>query len=498
MAPSSSVFPFSVLALAPFTPNPSGAADAVPRTVDGDSLDRVLEEFRISFGISPPRGQHVREDLDVRLVSRKDFHMDRIAPKIPGFRRRGETGGAPAPAGPDAKDGPSSSPIDDLLRRVALPGPESPTGAGSSETRGTGVESDVGAVLQAVLSDRTFQAVESAWAGLHLLLRQGSPERRPEVRIVPVSPETLEETLDALLPLVAEDLPSLVLIDLPCESTPRGLELLEKTARFGETLMVPVVAWAPATFFHLGHWEDLERLPFLPHHLENPAFAKFRKLGKSPASRWVALCCNRFLHRYPYGPKNRVEALPFEERGRPLASPVWAAGAVVCRCWSETGWPTRFTEWGRFQIGGLPLLPGEGGRLFPTETNFSEDRMRQFVKAGFVPLGSMPGRDSIFFPWETTLGCSPLRYQLFLSRIAHFLLRLRDETGRGTDAGLLEGTIRNAFGILWETTGHPAPANLDVAVRRAGPGGTTIVRVAVEPSREILPPGGRVELEIPF
>ena len=68
----------------------------------------------------------------------------------------------------------------------------------------------------------------------------------------------------------------------------------------------------------------------------------------------------------------------------------------------------------------------------------------------------------------------------------------------GTDAGRIEGTIRNTFGTLWETTGHPAPANLDVAVRRAGPGGTTIVRVAVEPSREILPPGGRVELEIPF
>lgn len=124
--------------------------------------------------------------------------------------------------------------------------------------------------------------------------------------------------------------------------------------------------------------------------------------------------------------------------------------------------------------------------------------MRQFVKAGFVPLGAMPGRDSIFFPWETTLGFSSLRYQLFLSRIAHFLLRLRDEAGRGANAGLLEGTIRNAFGILWETSGHPAPANLDVSVRGTDPGGTTIVRIAVEPSREILPPGGRVELEIPF
>lgn len=498
MAPSSSVFPFSVLALAPFTPNPSGAAGAVPRTVDGESLDRVLEGLGISIRISPPRGQRPREDLTVQIASRNDFHPDRIAPKIPGFRKRAETGGAPAPPGPAAKDEPSPSPIDDLLRKVALPGQEGPPGAGSSGTVGTGVESDVGAMLQAVLSDGTFRAVESAWAGLRLLLRQGSPERRPEVRIVPVSPETLEETLDALLPLLAEDLPSLVLIDLPCESTPRGFELLEKTARFGETLMVPVVAWAPASFFHLGSWEDLDRLPFLPHHLEDPAFAKFRKLGKSPASRWVALCCNGFLHRFPYGPQNRVEALPFEERERPLASPVWAAGAIVCRCWSETGWPTRFTEWGRFQVGGLPLLPGEGGRPFPTETNFSEDRMRQFVKAGFVPLGSMPGRDSIFFPWETTLGGSPLRYQLFLSRIAHFLLRLRDEAGRGTDAGLLEGILRNAIGTLWETTGHPAPAGLEVAVRGTDPGGTTIVRIAVEPSREILPPGGRVELEIPF
>jgi hypothetical protein len=91
---------------------------------------------------------------------------------------------------------------------------------------------------------------------LHLLLRQvNAGESDIRIEIAPVSDDSLNDTLAALAADMIDALPSLILVDLPFDSSPRNLELLEKIAQFSETLLVPAITWIRPEFFHIDSWK---------------------------------------------------------------------------------------------------------------------------------------------------------------------------------------------------------------------------------------------------
>ncbi|HVO83139.1 MAG TPA: type VI secretion system contractile sheath large subunit [Syntrophobacteria bacterium] len=517
--------PFTILALAPFVAR--GTADSARGTfqVDRTNLDNVMAALGLSVTVPMAKTLCPAGELVLHFRRIKDFHPDSLVSETPflknlldakAFVVEATAKGLPSQevkkrlqAWPDlpplefrdvhvsrekpAK--PQARAIESILEMVAVPeGDETaPSKAGPAVAEIDGV---LRQVLTHVFADQGFRELESVWRGLRFLLAGGAQDGTIAVEIFPTSRDTIEDALSDLLVRLLNEPPCLLLVDLPFDSTPRSLELLEKIADFGETLLVPAITWIAPRFFFIDGWEELGRLAFLPHYLEEPAFAKWRRLRGLTSASWLTATCNRFLFRYPYGPDNRARLVDFSEKQGLWASPVWGLGNLISQSVVRTGWPTLFTDWQRVRLENLALQPLAGGKPIATETFLPEDRINQFLKAGILPLVSAFGQDTAFVPQETTVVGGSLRYQLLITVLSRFLFWCKDNLVPGLELGDLEQALKKAFALFWEQAGQTgAPQMLDIRVTRPDVEKPARVRLTVEPPRQILPSGQRVELE---
>jgi type VI secretion system protein ImpC len=512
--------PFKILALGPFRPLDGRAWNQDPIPVDKTNIDQVLENFRLSLDISLAGDLGPSHGLTLHFRKLKDFHPDRILENTPylknildakRFIEEAENRGLSEeetfhrlstwpdfPQNIELKTRKSKEPptnaVENILEMVALPG------GGFSSSRETQslldqVDSFLQRIVKQVLADENFRNLESVWQGLRLLLKQGGINGSLSLKIVPISFETLGETIDLLMGRLLRDLPSLLLIDLPLDSSARSLESLEKISLFAENLLVPALFPITPRFFHLDTWADLPKIPFLPHYLQEAAFAKWRHFKGTPSSRWVALTCNRLLARYPYGPNNKTRLVRLEESGSLWISPVWALGSLIGQSLLKTGWPTRFTHWHEVRLEDLPLRSREGNQLLPTEVAFPEDRISQFIRAGIIPFVSPLNQDIAFVPAEATAAGGSLSYQLFLSRVTSLLLWCKDHFPADLEGSAIETGLQKAIMSFWERTGQLPPLNLDISVTGPKPGEPATVKVLLQPPRQVLPSGDKVEME---
>ncbi|MBS3906776.1 MAG: type VI secretion system contractile sheath large subunit [Syntrophaceae bacterium] len=515
------LLPFKILALGPFTLQEKRDHLQEPIRIDQNHPDQVMEKLNLSLSISLPQNLCRWDRLSLDLKRFKDFHPDSLIENHPSlknlleagrFAEESKTGGlADEEIYQRLKKWPGlpveirfeptrareevSSPVDDILKMVAMPG-ETPASPPGGQPFATQMNLILQQILGQVFSDPDFRNLESTWQGLQFLMKQAGADKDIILEIAPVSLNTLEETLDHLTVSLIDELPSLVLLDLPFDNSPRCLELLEKAALFSETLLVPTLCWVTPKFLYLDEWKELGRLPFLPHYFDEPVFAKWRRLKESSSSKWMAVTCNLFLIRYPYGPDNRSRSVHFNESDYLWISPVWAAGSLILQSLLKTGWPTRFTEWQSIRLNDLALHMIEGDRGIPTETNFSEERIDQFIRGGIIPLISPLNRDFAFIPRETTAGGSSLSYQLFLSRITQFLFWCKDRFEKDLEPSLLEERLKRAFSLFWERSGNILPRGFEVSATKSKPDQPTLVRIMIDPSRHMLPSGAKVELEL--
>ena len=512
--------PFKILALSPFRPLEERAWDQNPIPVDKTNKDQVLENLGLSLDIPLPADLCPPLGLPLNFKKLKDFHPDRILENTPylknildakRFIEESKTRGLSEEetyqrliTWPDFPQNielrtqkPKVSPtnaVENILEMVAMPGEGS---APSRETQSLleQIDSFLRRILKHILADENFRNLESVWQGLRLVLRQGSRNGELSLEIVPISFETLAETLDGLMGRLIQDLPSLLIIDLPFDNSARSIEYVEKISLFAETLLVPVIIPITPKFFYLESWEDLPKIPFLPHYLQEPVFAKWRHFKETSSSKWVAITCNPLLARYPYGPNNETRLVRFEESGCLWVSPVWALGSLIGQSFLKTGWPTRFTDWQEIRLENLSLRPTGGNQLLSTEAAFSEDRISQFIRVGITPLISSLNQDFAFVPAETTVAGGSLGYQLFLSRITNFLFWCKDHFPPDLEASAIETGLHQAIILFWEKTGHIPPLSLDISVSRSQPGEPTIAKILLQPPRQVLPSGDKVELE---
>lgn len=513
--------PFKVLALGPFVLPGKEKGFQKPIQVDPDHLDQVLEKLELALSISLPPDLCQWDHLSLNLRKMKDFHPDHLIenhsplknlrearrfveeskPRGLGeeeiYQRLRQWPGLPIevrfqPSGPWEE---VSGSVDRLLKMVTMPG-ESPASPPESQPLATQIHVLLQQILRQIFSDPDFRGLESTYQGLQFLMRQARGEKEIFFEIVPASFDSLEETLDDLTVSLIDELPSLILIDLPFDSSPRCTELLEKVALFSEALLVPTLCWITPRFFLIDHWEEMGKLPFLPHHMDEPAFAKWRRFKSSQPAKWIGLICNRFLIRYPYGSDNRPRSVHFDEPHYLWISPVWAAGGLILQSLLQTGWPTRFTEWQSVRLGDLPIHLIEGNRGIPTETNFSDERIDQLIRIGVIPLLSPLNKDFVIVPRETTAGGTSLNDQLFLSRITQFLFWCKDHISTGLDPSLLEEHLKKAFSLFWVGSGNLLPKGLEISATRLQPDQPTRVKIMIDPSRQMLASGKRVELDL--
>ncbi|MBW1902492.1 MAG: type VI secretion system contractile sheath large subunit [Deltaproteobacteria bacterium] len=513
--------PFKILALGPFSPETDTPWHDSPIKVDKTNLDEAIQRLGLSLYVPLDNSLCSAGGIDIGFEKLKDFLPDGLLQSNPVLKNilgarefceesRGkslseEEIGARLRQWPDLPPIQISSPaekpkktsksaVDDILKMVALPEDKQAPGAQA------GLLTDqINAILKKILSHifshEDFRNFEAAWQGLQLLINQGGINGEIQAQIVPVSFETLEETLDNLTTHLVRDLPSLVIVDLPFNNSPRSLECLEKIARFAETLLAPALCWVTREFLHLDSWDDLNKLSFLPHHLDEPPFAKWRSLADSSSARWLAVTCNRFLARFPYGPDNRPRLVPFQEAAPLWISPVWGVGCLVSQSVVKTGWPTRFTDWQDIRLEDLALDMSRAGKPIATETAIGEDRIDQFARAGITPLVGYRNKDIAFVLAEATVGKGSLSYQMFLSRITHFVLWCKDHFDKDLNADELEKTLYSAISAFWQKSGDPGPKDLSISAGQPLEDNRIPLRIVAEPTRRVLPSGEKVELE---
>lgn len=513
--------PFKILAMSPFRFNDSTPWTQPPIPIDKTNIDDVMDTLEISHYFPIPSDLCPAGGLDIKFSQIKDFHPDTIGQNNPFLRHLLEAknyltgtktrnlsvqekteGLKQWPDLPliriesEKKDSKlqSTSPIDNILDMISLP-EESPIPSTRLQTESAQIDSVLQQVLGHIFNHENFVIVESAWRGLKLLLQQGVGDSEVKLEIVPVTLNTLEETLDNLTANLIHHLPSLILIDLPFDNSPRCIGLLEKIAIFSETLMVPALVWITPRFMQMASWNDLNKLPFLPHYLDEPAFAKWRGLKSQSQANWLTVTCNRFLLRYPYGGENMPRKFQFHEHLQLWTGPVWAASCLIAQSFIKTGWPTRFTDWQHIKIKDLALDTGSATQPVPTEASFTEDRIDQFKRAGIMPLAAIPNKDIVFTPTETTMGVVPLSYQLFVSRVTQVILWCRDNFPKDLEGAELEERLRQAFFKFWGISGHAGPENLEISAGHPGPDNRISLRIDLQPSRKILPSGEKILLE---
>lgn len=516
----STPMPFKILALAPFRLDDEIWTQP-PVSIDNMDLDPVMDELGISFYLPISADLCPAGGLDIKFSKLKDFHPDALVQnnsflshlldaksyltgtktrnlsaqeKIQGLKQWPDLPSIQITSEKKDSKPPLTRTVDNILNMVALPG-ESPGPSPKFHTELAQIDSILQQVLSHIFTLENFRASETAWRGLKLLLQQSAGDSNVKLEIVPATLSTLEETLDNLTANLIHNLPSLILIDLPFDNSPFCIKLLERISRLAEILLVPAMVWITPRFLQIDVWNDLNKLPFLPHFLEEPAFAKWRGLKSQSPANWLTVTCNRFLLRYPYGGENMPRKFQFHEHLQLWTGPVWAAACLIAQSFIKTGWPTRFTDWQDIKIDDLALDTKSAPRPIPTEALFTEDRIDQFRRSGIMPLATMQNKDVAFVPAETTMGGGSLSYQLLVSRITQFILWSLDNFPKELGAVELEEGLRRAFSLFWGKSGHEGPDNLEISAGHPGPDNRIPLRIALQPSRKILPSGEKIVLE---
>lgn len=521
-------FPYTIVALAPFTPLPEGNYTPTTVAVDLSNLDEGMAMLSPVLRVAV--SQHLCPDswLTIAFKQLKDLRPERVCqnndylrPLMEGLALieksksegqdaavlakelnellRGyplditapqQNGGAASP-GDDA-----SSAVDDILAMVSAPGgDDSPVldASGAKANWKAQIEGLVSALLKELFADEGFRTFEAAWRGAQTMLKQARVKEGGAIRVklTPVDMAHLSETLQALTLELADELPNLVLVDLAFDSKPNRLELLQEVSEFAQTLLAPTMISVAPEFFHIEDWAELTKVSYLGNYLEDAAYAKWRKLRQEPASAWVAATLNGFMFRAAYGEEVAPRGVFFQESDQPWVSAAWGLGALIAKSVQEHGWPSRFTDYHSVLLEDLPVADAGQGPV-ATQTVLSEDRIMEFMEAGFTPLVGAVRKDIAMAPKETMLTGGALSGQLFINRVLGFFFRGKEVLPGAVSEGDLGRNLEHAFALFWELSGHKAPSDLSITAQ-AGEGGSAALQIGFTPPGDVLPGAPKIQ-----
>ena len=349
--------PFRVLILGDFSG--CGAGGRKPLRVDRDNFNQVLRDLGVHIEFALGNGQ--LGDADLKFESLEDFAPDSIYQRselfshlngqeqpyqyshdeepVPAVRTaaaehlvRLTSGGglldaavARTTALADATDEWQAT-VERISAKYAMPR-DSADKVGAMAERAQ----RVGMLMNNILHDTRFQALEAAWRGLDFLVRQLDSDTAVHLYIFDCSKERLSASLDESeifkgnWSAIAGDyvFDRAVLADVL---------LLRRLAQVAQQADAPFIG---------------ECVPSQKEHAK--AQAAWQELRKSPEARWLALAMPRFLLRLPYGKDNvTIESFEFEEM---LGTPkhleyLWGNPAFACiyllgRLFAEQCWDMR-------------------------------------------------------------------------------------------------------------------------------------------------------------
>lgn len=499
-------FPFTILALAEFNPLEKKHWEESPTEVNRQNLDQVIANAKLSIPIDIFLNQN-KFSFFIDIREFKHFHPDTLLKSQQPLKKLWEalefikkTKLPPREIQKklqklygiyvefeesqkkNLKKG--TSLIDEILQKVALPEDMS-----FSQSCQVQIENQIKLILEEIYKNKIFKCAEIVWRSLKFLLSLAS--NNILIKVINTDKGSLIDVLENLLPYLIKNPPSIILIDFPFKASSYDIEVLEKIASIAETILVPIIAWVDKEFFFLKTWDEFDHLPYLPHLFETDSYIKWRQFQKTTKANWIALGCNEFLLRYPYGPDNPLSVSFVEKNSYLWASPVWAIAALIIKSFIKNGWPTVFSS-KQTEIENLPLRIIDN-YASPLKKPFSEERIWQLTKSHLIPLCGILNKDKLFILADPTCGSTSLSYQLFISRIIQFLLLWKEKVEGKIKFNQASQRLKQDFYKFWEKTGH-FPPEIEISEFSE----KQILKIKIMPPYEILSYNKIIELELPW
>lgn len=435
----------------------SGGANSAPLrerrpfTVDRDDIDDLVARVkpRLSLDIDG-------RTVDIGFAAIDDFHPDALMERVPLLRslrglrddalagrldlRQSGPAGVPSTGSVPTDAAPPSPPVStapgggSLLDRIvdetgAAPPKASPAPAPSPDTDLHGwlravlaphlvTEADAGAVdlaarideaiasaLRRILHHPRFQALESIWRGVSLLVHRLETDAQLRVYLLDITRDELDADLAGDAPALSAVLGrgaggdggnpwSVVVGHFSFGATAGDALLLDGIARVMQGIGAPFIAAAAPGVAGLDAFASEPE----PDDVRAPATPEWLALRRSERARYIGLVLPRFLLRVPYDPRDEpCETVAFEEMTSPpthedhlWGNPALLVALLMGHAFTETGDPMKPRD---PVIDGLPLhvyrADGES-RVQPCAETLLTDRVAmQIADAGPMVLLSM-------------------------------------------------------------------------------------------------------------
>ena len=287
------------------------------------------------------------------------------------------------------------------------------------------IDQKLGQQMDEILHHSQFQALESAWRGLKLLVERTDFRENIKIELLNVSKDDLLDDFEDAPEIVQSGLykhvytaeygqfggqpVGAIIANYQFSPSAPDIKTLQYVGSVSGMAHAPFIASAGPAFFGLKSFTGLPDLKDLKDHFEGPQFAKWQSFRATEDARNVGLTLPRFLLRAPYDPlENPVKSFAYQE---------CVEGDHEHFLWGNTAFTfaTRLTEsFAKFrwcpniigpQNGGvvedLPLhhfeSMGEIETKIPTEVLVSDRREYELAEEGFIALTMRKGSDNAAF-----------------------------------------------------------------------------------------------------
>ncbi|MDB5993520.1 MAG: hypothetical protein JWP42_656 [Pseudomonas sp.] len=279
--------------------------------------------------------------------------------------------------------------------------------------------------MDEILHHPAFQAVESSWRGLKLLVDRTDFRENNKIEILNVSKQDLlddfedspEISQSGLYKHVysaeygqfgGEPVGAIIANYFFSPSAP-DVKTMQYVASIACVSHAPFIAAAGPKFFGLESFTGLPDMKDLKSHFDGPHYAKWQSFRRQEDARYFGLTVPRFLLRSPYDPEdNPVKSFVYKEN---------VANSHEHYLWGNTAYTfaSKLTDsFAKFrwcpniigpQSGGavedLPLhhfeSMGEIETKIPTEVLVSDRREYELAEEGFIALTMRKGSDNAAF-----------------------------------------------------------------------------------------------------
>lgn len=272
--------------------------------------------------------------------------------------------------------------------------------------------------INQIMHHEDFQALESAWRGLHYMVNNTETDESLKIKVMSISKKELHKTLRKFKGTAWDQSPifkqmyeeeygqfggepfGCVVGDYYFDHGPQDVETLTEMSKIAAAMHSPFISAVSPRTMQFDSWGELSNPRDLTKIFQTPEYASWRSLRDSEDSRYIGLTMPRFLARQPYGAKtDPVDEFDFEEdtEGADSSKYAWAnsayaMGVNINQAFKLYGWCSRIRG---IESGGavenLPThtFPTDDGGIdmkCPTEIAISDRREAELAKNGFMPL----------------------------------------------------------------------------------------------------------------